>query len=252
MVITPVCERLREAAHTILGELARVEEDVARARAGCEAVLRLSTECYTCYHWLPPVLKTFRQEFPTVEPRIVASATRRPVRRLLEGRLDVAIVDSEVHDRRLHVAPLFQDELVAVVAPEHPWSERPFVVAEDFRTEHVIGYLLTPGQSTLFREVLIPAGVKPKQVSRVQLTEAIIELVKAGMGVGALARWAVAPHLEAGTLRAVRVTKRGVHRLWSAVTFRERWEEPYVRGFVELLAREAFPTRTGRNHRHPR
>jgi len=37
--------------------------------------------------------------------------------------------------------------------------------------------------------VLIPAGAMPARVEAVQLTEAITELVKAGLGVAILARW---------------------------------------------------------------
>lgn len=72
--------------------------------------------------------------------------------------------------------------------------------------------------------------------AQVQLTEAIIELAKAGMGIAALARWAVEPYLRAGTLKGLPLTRRGYRRKWSAVTLRDMAQVPYVKNFVELLA----------------
>ena len=54
-------------------------------------------------------------------------------------------------------------------------------------------------------------------MSQVPLTEAILELVKAGLGVSVMARWAIEPAIKTGAVRAVRITRRGVFRAWTAV-----------------------------------
>ena len=55
-----------------------------RDRAGG---LRITTECYTCYHWLPPLLLRYRRTFPKVEVRIDVDATGPPGREAA-GRQD--------------------------------------------------------------------------------------------------------------------------------------------------------------------
>ncbi len=50
--------------------------------------------------------------------------------------------------------------------------------------------------SYTFTRILGPAGVEPARVSQVPLTEAILELVKAGLGVSVMARWAIEPALS--------------------------------------------------------
>ena len=45
--------------------------------------------------------------------------------------------------------------------------------------------------SYVFQRLLTPAGISPRRLQQVQLTEAILELVRAGLGVSVLARWAV-------------------------------------------------------------
>jgi LysR family transcriptional regulator for metE and metH len=236
MVPTVAGLRLLDAAREALPALLAAEEDLRRLASGRDSVLRLSTQCYTCYHWLPGVLERFRERFPRVEVRVVAEATREPIPALLDGRIDLGIVHTPERDERLDYLPLFRDELCVVVRPDHRLANRAYVRAEDFAQEHVVMYTLSERESTLFHEILLPAGVRPARVTSIQITEGIIELVKAGIGIAVLARWAVAPHLEAGTLRAVRLTRGGYTRQWCAAIVRQPNPPGYLRGFAELLA----------------
>jgi LysR family transcriptional regulator for metE and metH len=236
MVPTVAGLRLLEAARQTLPTLLATEESLRRLASGRESVLRLSTECYTCYHWLPGALERFREQFPRVEVQVVAEVTRDPVPALLDGRIDLAIVYSDERDERLEYHPLFADELCVILPAAHRLAGRAYVRAEDFATENVVMYALNERDSTLFQKVLIPAGVRPARVTSIQLTEGIVELVKAGHGVAVLARWAVAPHLESGALKAVRLTREGFHRQWAAATVRQPSPPAYLRAFAELLA----------------
>ena len=66
MVPTPAGERLLQTARRVVPELVQTEEALRGQAAGRTAVIRLSTECYTCYHWLPPVLAPFRAHHPDI------------------------------------------------------------------------------------------------------------------------------------------------------------------------------------------
>jgi len=236
MLLTQAGERLLSAAPSVLEELRRAEEDIRQIALNHDGILRISTECYTCYHWLPVVLKPFNREFPRVEVRIIAEATRRPVEALLDGKLDIAITSTTIRNQKLIFKPLFKDEIVVIMSPDHPFAERSFINAKDFASEHLLVYALRNEELTIYQKVLNPAGVAPKHVSRVELTEAIIEMVKAGLGIGVMARWAVTPQIAAGTLRAVPLTARGLHRQWKAALIRHKGTPQYLLRFAELLA----------------
>ena len=172
--------------------------------------------------------------------QIVAEATHHPVPALFDGRIDLAIVSNDDHDDRLAYVPLFSDELVALLSPDHPLSAKPFLTAADFADQHLFVYLLPPGENDVFTKLLSPAGVMPRRVSAVPLTEAILELVKGGAGIAVLARWAVAPHLKTGELKAVGLTRHGLERRWRAAMLRQRPVPLHLREFAGLLA--AGPT----------
>ena len=77
----------------------------------------------------------------------------------------------------------------------------------------------------------------PRQLSLIQLTEAIVELTKAGMGIAVLARWAVEPHVRAGTLRAVPLTPAGMSRRWYSATRAMKNKPQHLREFEQFVAR---------------
>lgn len=246
MVLTPPGERVLSTARRVLEEIGRTEEDLKLMSQNGKGVLRLCTQCNTGYHWLPPLLQSFHRKYPGVDVQIMVNATSRPIDAVLEGQIDLAVVTSEVDDKRLRSEPLFEDELVAVVAPTHPLARRTSMQPEDFAEEHLIIYSADPDESYTFARILRPANVSPARVSQVPLTEAILELVKAGLGVSVMARWAIEPALRSGAVRAVRIGKRGVFRSWTAVTLRDRTEPKWQREFVSLLSRKALPAQLAR------
>jgi LysR family transcriptional regulator for metE and metH len=245
MVLTAVGERILGTARRVLHEVETLERDLAAESAsGGAGVVRLATECYTCYHWLPPLLMRYRRKFPRVEVRIDVEATRAPIEGLLAGRLDLAIVSAAVSDRRLVTKKLFEDEVVLIAARDHRFAQQPHVRLSDLRDETF--YIYPPrAESRVLQEVLLPAGISPR-VEEVQLTEAITELVKAGLGVAALARWAVQPLVDSGALVARSLTARGVHREWRAAMPRDLARADYITEFVELFEKHAPTARATR------
>ena len=191
-MLTPAGERLLATARDVLDRLDRTEQDIrqmGKARAG---MLRLTTECYTCYHWLPPLLVRYRKRFPQVEVRIDVGATGRPLDMLLAGKLDLAIMSSPVRDRRLVSRPVFDDELVVVAARTIGSRQTHVRAVGSARTKRCSCTRRTKRAASCRRCCAV--GPAPARVEEVMLTESITELVKAGLGVacslgGPSSRW---------------------------------------------------------------
>jgi LysR family transcriptional regulator for metE and metH len=248
MVLTRAGERLLDAARTILPRLDQLAQDVDQIVTGRQGILRIATQCYTCYHWLPQRVRALRLAFPDVDIEIIAEATANPYPYLLDGKIDLAIVHTKVAERRFVFRSLFDDELVLVVSKRHPFSTRKHVEITDLSGQHVLHAI--PAEMNVFiQRVLMKARVVPKRMSHVQLTEALIEMVKADLGVAVIARWAAAPHLLDGELKSVRLGRRGIWREWSAAVLRDRPKEPILKAFLEVLS--ASPNLQGELRRRP-
>lgn len=236
MTLTAAGERLLQTARTVLGELERAETEIQKDGTVAKGLIRMSTQCHTVYHWLPPRLSFFQRQFPEVEVQLVIEATNNPFEALLEGKLDLAIVSEPIRNRRIRYLPLFEDETLIAVPPGHRLSNQTCAAPEDFVAETILLY--PPKEdSTLLMKILEPAGIRPRKIREVTLTEAIIEMVIGGLGIAALPKWTVAPQLASGALIGVPLKPPGCRWTWSIAQLREKRTPAYVQEFISVLAK---------------
>jgi LysR family transcriptional regulator for metE and metH len=240
MVPTAAGRALIDTARAVLPQVTAAEHGLRNGTAA-RVPLRITTECYTCYHWLPPVIAGLKSAAPAVDVSINVAATPAPLDALLRDDIDLAITASAPKQRGLVATPLFEDELVLVVAPHHRLATRAEASLTELREETLLIYGAVR-QSHLLTRVLAPAGVMPGEVKEMHLTEAILEMVKAGLGVAVLARWAVQPHVRSRGVKAIRLGKNGQYRTWQAVTRSRLAGADHVKLFARLAAKMA-PTR---------
>ena len=218
LIMTPAGERLHAVAMRVIDDLSRAEDEVRVLSGHARQVVRLGQGTYSRFHYLPDFLKFLAEAAPDLEVDLIAQATHYPLTTLQEGIVDVALVygakPSASAFQSFHLA---RDPLVAIMAPDHPLAAKPYIVAEDLREERYITYSLTPEPGFEWESFMRPANVIPRRVSRVQLPEAIIDLVRAGFGVSILSSWAVEPEVNNGTLAARPVTRDGLMLDWWAV-----------------------------------
>jgi LysR family transcriptional regulator for metE and metH len=236
MVLTPAGEKLLLSARKVMDELRSAEHQIKGLNGGTRGVIRVSTECYTCYHWLPPVLKKFNAKYPDVELKIVLEATPNPIPALLDGQLDVAVISCPVRNRNICLTPACEDELVIVLSPRHRLAGSTHIQPRDLAGETVFCYP-PKEESTLMLKVLQPARVEPAQVIAIPLTESIVDMVSSGLGVALLAQWAARQYLASGRIVSRPLKKSGFRRQWYAATLRSQLPTPYLTEFLSLLVR---------------
>jgi len=234
MLLTNTGKIILQSGERILEEIESTRNRVRMLTEKDAGEIRISTECYTSYHWLSGFMSEFKILYPKVEINIVPDATYNSISALLENKIDIAIVEDDLNPK-LNYTSLFKDEFVAIVAPSHPWAQKSRVEPEYFPEENYIMYNIPTEISTVFK--LLFKQSKPKKVYKIALTEAIIQMVKAGLGVSVLPHWIVKPYIESGELVALPVTRKGIKRVWYAATLKNKNLPPYMNVFIGKLAK---------------
>ena len=218
---TAAGERLVAGATRLLRELGALEHSV-RAPVPAPTRLRLVCECYTAYHWLPAALTSLRTGAPELDLRLAIEHTRTPVEALISGAIDVALLTTGVVDHPdLAEKRLFADEIVFIVAADHPLARKPSLTRDDLRAHKLLTGQAPPAEVQWFLARVFGRGRLPDKFERFPLTEAIVEVARAGLGVAILSEWIAAPHLRAGDLVARRLASGPIQRPWRLAWRRE-------------------------------
>lgn len=218
MQMTPIAVSLSEEAGRILTQLERLEQQIARDRGVMRHIVRIGCGAYSGYRWLPRFLKVFQQHAPDIDIEVVADATQRPLQALQDRDIDVAVTSGTPDKSTTRSLQLFRDELVLIMAPHHPLAGKDVIVAQDLSDQVYISYSAVAEKGHEYERFIKPAQVSYRSMLRVELTEAIVELVIGGFGISILSRWAVNHYLQSGALASARVTRKGLHVDWYAAT----------------------------------
>lgn len=235
MIPTKPGEKAYQSSLKILAEMDALHDRIKDLVKEEKGSILLSTECYTSYHWLPSVLSKFRADFGGIEVKIVFEATHKPIQKLLQGHLDMAITSDPINNENLEYHELFEDQMVAIVHSEHPWASKSYVEAKDFAEENLIIHSEPLETVTIYSKLLKPERIQARSYTILPLTEASIELVKADIGVMVMASWAINPSLLKQDIQTVKISKDGLKRM-HYVALRKDVEKPdYLIQFIKYL-----------------
>ncbi|MFQ3789042.1 LysR family transcriptional regulator [Halomonas sp. A29] len=214
---TQAGRRLLHAARGVLAELERTERDIHWLSVGIEEVVRLGVEACGGYHWLPDCLAAFAANHPSIGVEIVPDVSLEPCRALRRGHVDLVLVAGSHPPTGFEAILLRRDELRLVVTHGHALARRDWASAEEVAAEPYIAYHTTPEKGREYEQLFSPAGVLPARVISAGVTEAVLSLVRHGLGVSVLPAWTLASYLAAGDLASIALTERGLYLNWYLV-----------------------------------
>ncbi|WP_067539630.1 LysR family transcriptional regulator [Nocardia crassostreae] len=229
-------KRLLPRASRILADLGAAEQEVREVARYGDRTIRLATQCATTFSWLTPVMRELRINRPDSLIRVQNIGDEDPVDALLAQRIDVAVV-TKLHSTadQVRLTHLMDDDMLAVVAPTHPWATRDHVTGPDFATENLILYDTYDPSRPNPTQPPLPPGAHPARLTLIPiLTELFIELIVAGEGVGVLPSWVAAPFVARGEIATVRIGPGGDTRPWYAGV-RSDDDRPHIQDFVTLI-----------------
>lgn len=226
--------RFLVSAKKILGELRLLEADMRHFKQGETGSLKISAQCYTAYHWLPRIIKYYKQVSPGIDIHVVSGATYLPLEYLLRGELDVAIIRNKLENPNIQYEPLFKDQLFAIMSNDHPLARKRSIKIADFEGEELFFPFNDPasGNVPVIENMMKQQQVTPKHIHRIHYTDAIIEMVNANLGISVLADWIVQPYLESKRIQAKPLPPEVAQRVWYAATCRQ---SPAINNFRDCL-----------------
>ena len=235
---TPAGDVLFQCARQMLDRLGDIERRFAEETAGRAGTVRIGAPEPPCGYVLPGALASLRRELPKLDLRVVSGQPAITLARLVDAEIDLALLPLPVESDRLRTVEVGSDELVAVTPPDHPWIGQPRVHAVDFATEPLVLYDRASAITEATLAFLLESGVFPNVAIEIDQLEGLKDLVRAGVGVSVVPRWAARREIAAGALGAVSIGEAGLRRTWGLVYPDVQPRPATVTAVVRVLAEE--------------
>ena len=236
--LTEAGQLLAARAAQALTSLGAAEEELD-ALAGLQTgTIHLGASTAPGVYLLPDTLGCFRRDFPGVTVEVEVAASGEILKRLLAGRVQLALVGASEADERIELEPFLEDEIVGVAkAGAAPITKG--VLAPARLSEFM---LLSRERGSSSRQVideeLRTIGVEPAGVWELGASEAIKRAAREGLGLAFLSRYAVAEEVERGDLESFRLAGRPpLLRHFSVARLAGRPFSPAEQSFVATLTR---------------
>ncbi len=204
---------LTEAGRAFLAEARTILAQVEHAELALSEFGKLERGTLTVHasqtiasYWLPRHLVAFRRAYPRIEIRLSVGNTAQVAEAIETGASELGFVEGTIDNDELVTTPIARDQLVVVVAPEHPWAD-----IGKLTLDRLIGsewVVREPGSGTrsVFEQAMVRLGLDLKDL-RIALelpsNEAVRAAVEAGLGATAVSASVAASGIEAGLLRHV-------------------------------------------------
>jgi LysR family hydrogen peroxide-inducible transcriptional activator len=190
---TPVGVRVIAQARRVLAESKLIEDLAREGHDELSGLLRFGAIYTVGPYLLPNLIPILRNTAPQMPLVIEEDFTSRLLAQLRDNELDVAILAEPFEGQGLMSWPVYDEDFVVLLPPEHRWSELSEVPPKRLAEEPLL--LLGPGHC--FRDQVIQAcpkcvdaegGARPQTGSSL---ETIRHMVATGLGITVLPRSSV-------------------------------------------------------------
>lgn len=234
MRLSPAGMRLLTLARQVLPMVEAAEAEMRGVTQGRVGRMHIAMECHACFNWLLPALDLFRHSWPEVDIDVRAGLAFTALPALIRGDADMVISSDPEDLPGIIFEPLFDYHPLLAVPAARPLARREFAEPVDLASETLITYPMDRARLDVFSHFLDPAGVQPKTVREIELTDVILLLVASGRGVAVLPDWVLAREAANPDIRTLRLGPAGVTRRLYAAIRDEDAALPFMQDMLRL------------------
>jgi DNA-binding transcriptional LysR family regulator len=184
---------------------------------------------------LPQLLAKFKKVYPDVFPALRIADSNDIYESVLRGEVDLAVIGKAVKDKNIITRKYLGDEIILAAPAAYKAS---VLQKDDFRTVPLLIREKGSGSQSSIEEHLNRIGLTTDTlniIAEIGSSQALIQAVKAGMGLAFTSRLSIRDEIERGTLKAVKLKGIMVHRNFYVITHRLRFNSLICRSFIEFL-----------------
>ena len=235
--VTPTAagRMLLKHARGMLGQAARLREDLSAFSGGLSGEVKLLANTNALTEFLPEALSSFLAAHPHVSVDLEERLSDEIVGLIAEGVGDVGIVAGTVDVGALQTHPFRSDRFVVVAAVGHPLARRGRVGFVEVLEYDLVGLERSASLQRFLTAKAVREGRPLKARVQLRSFDAVCRLVEAGVGVGVVPQTTARRAEKSMQLAVIDLADDWALRELTIVVRAEAELRPYARELVDSL-----------------
>ncbi|MDE1317144.1 LysR family transcriptional regulator [Vibrio aestuarianus] len=190
-------------------------------------------------HVAPYLLSAFRAETEHLSQSLFISNSALICQKLVDYELDIALIEGKTLHPELMSTQFSQDKMCIICATDHPLVQKTKITLSDFEHSEWVLREAGSGSREFFLRTVAPRLEQWHEAFELNTTEALINSVSAGLGLGCLSTLAAHSAVQHGRVKMLKVPLDMKRRFWLLV-HKEKYQSPLLKHFIEFCHTQNF------------
>lgn len=197
--------------------------------------IRVATIYSIGLHDLPPYIKKFMKNYPTVNIHVEYRRANQVYEDVYSNVVDLGLVAYPMKDSKLEIIPLRKEPLVLICHPQHPFAKQKAIKLKHLVDQKVIGFEPDIPTRKALDKILREYGVDVKHVMEFDNVETVKRAVEIDAGISIVPLGTVTQEVAKQTLAAVEIEDGEFFRPLAAIYKKNKVLSPAMKQFLSIL-----------------
>lgn len=197
--------------------------------------IRVATIYSIGLHDLPPYIKRFMKNYPTVNIHVEYRRANQVYDDVFSNVVDLGLIAYPVKDSKLEIIPLRKEPLVLICHPQHPFARQKSVKLKELASQKIIGFEPDIPTRKALDKILKEYGVEVKHVMEFDNVETVKRAVEIDAGISIVPKGTVIQEIAKQTLACIEIEDGQFFRPLAAIYKKNKVLSPAIKQFLTIL-----------------
>ncbi len=200
--------------------------------------IRIATSYSIGLHDLPPYIKLFLKNYPTVNVHVEYRRANQVYDDVIGNVVDLGLVAYPTRDSKLEIVQLRKDLLALICHPQHPLAKSKSVRLKSLSGQKFIGFEPDIPTRRALDKILKDHSVHVQHVMEFDNIETVKRAVEIDAGIAIVPQGTVVQEVAKQTLAQVTLEDGEFHRPLAAIYKKNKVLSPAMQAFLKVLKEE--------------
>jgi DNA-binding transcriptional LysR family regulator len=228
-------QRVYESAKDVLHAYDTLLSELQEMKKVVSGTIRISTIYSIGLHELPPYIKRFLHDFPSVNVRVEYRRSNLVYEDILHNCVDFGLVAFPAKLRQIENIPFRNDHLIVICHPQHPLAKRGEVTVTELAGQKFIGFDPDIPTRKAVDQIFRDNQLEIETVMEFDNIETVKRAVEIDHGIAIVPQATVVQESAQGTLAVLRLKGGEFTRPLAILHRKGRVLTPAMKKFIETL-----------------